>query len=121
MLFNEVTVMGGVITGAVVTIAVGILCIVIGILNTKGNISMLHSYHRKRVTEADRLPFGRLVGLGMILIGISVIVGGVLMTLGELLEGDLFVIAGTVLMIVGLLAGIAVSFYAMIKYNKGIF
>ena len=113
--------MSGIITGAVVTLLVGILCIVIGILNTKGNISMLHSYHRKRVTEADRIPFGRLVGLGMILIGIAIIIGGTLLSVGELLESDIYTLLGTILMIVGLVVGTVISFYAMFKYNKGIF
>ena len=32
-----------------VTAIIGIICIVIGIMNRKGNVSMLHSYHRNRV------------------------------------------------------------------------
>ena len=45
---------------AMITVAIGIVCIVIGVLNTKGNISMLHAHHRKRVSEENRLPFGRI-------------------------------------------------------------
>ena len=37
----------------------GIVCIVIGIFNARGDISTLHSYHRKRVSEEDRIPFGK--------------------------------------------------------------
>ena len=36
-----------------------ILC-VLGCMNMKGNISSLHWYHRQRVTEEDRKPFGKL-------------------------------------------------------------
>jgi hypothetical protein len=53
----------------VVTALVGIVCIVLGISNMKGNISSLHSYHRSRVSEEDRIPFGKKVGLGTIIIG----------------------------------------------------
>ncbi len=100
---------------------VGILCIVIGILNMKGNIEMLHSYHRKRVTEEDRLPFGKLVGKGMIIIGVGIMLFSVLSGLSVYFENDIFMIVGIVLMFIGLALGIGMAFYAMIKYNKGIF
>ena len=56
--------MGGIITSLIVTIIVGIALIIIGVLNTKGNVSMLHSYHTKIVKEEDKIPFGRRVGCG---------------------------------------------------------
>lgn len=55
-----------------------IILIFIGILNTKGNVSMLHSYHRHRVLEKDIIPFGKLVGFGTIIIGCSIILYDVL-------------------------------------------
>ena len=61
---------------AIVTIAVGILCIGIGISNRKGNIETLHSYHRNRVSKEDRIPFGKQVGLGMIIVGAGIIAFG---------------------------------------------
>ena len=36
-------------------IAIGIVCILLGISHRKGNLSALHSYHRKRVKEEDVL------------------------------------------------------------------
>ena len=99
----------------------GLLVCVLGIINMTGNISSLHSYHRKRVTEEDRKPFGKLVGLGTLLIGIAMIVFGVLFLMFEKTQLDLYVIIGTVLLIAGIIAGMVISFYAMMKYNKGIF
>ena len=64
--------------GAIVTAIVGIVCIVLGFSNRKGNINSLHSYHRERVSEEDRLPFGKAVGLGTIIIGVALIVNGAL-------------------------------------------
>ena len=82
---------------------------------------MLHSYHRKRVREEDKIPFGRLVGLGMIIIGVTIMVYGTL-SIATLLNGNkIYLIAGTVVMIVGLIIGTGITFYAMKKYNKGIF
>ena len=103
------------------TVVIGIICIIIGISNRKGNISTLHSYHRKRVTEENRIPFGKQVGLGMIVIGIALILFGILSYLALRLDNNLFLTVGFAIMIVGMAAGLGISFAAMIKYNKGIF
>lgn len=105
----------------VTIIIVGIILIIIGIQNTKGNISSLHSYHRSRVTPEDVFPFGKLVGLGTIIIGVSVIAMGGLSILAVALQKEIFTIIGTVVLITGIVIGLIVSFHAMIKYNKGIF
>ena len=100
---------------------VGAVCIVIGIFNWKGNISTIHSYHRRRVSEQDRLPFGRMMGLGTILIGAAMVICGIFTALAQLWALPLLSVVGSVIMIIGLVAGVGLSFYAMIKYNKGIF
>ncbi len=102
-------------------IFLGVIFIVIGIFNTRGDISTLHSYHRKRVSEEDRIPFGKKVGLGMMIIGVPLIVFGGLTFLANTLANNIFIICGTVILIIGLIVGLGLSFYAMIKYNKGIF
>ena len=104
-----------------VTVILGIICVILGISNMMGNISSLHSYHRQRVSEQDVRPFGRLVGLGTIIIGISIGVFGVLTYLGERSGSDTLVFVSTGVLIAGIVVGIILSFYAMIKYNKGIF
>ncbi len=105
----------------IVTVILGIVLIVIGLLNRKGNISMLHSYHTKRVREDDRLPFGKLVGLGTIIMGIGMILSSGLMFLASYLQENLLLIIANVIMIAGFVVGIGIAFYAMFKYNKGIF
>ena len=106
---------------SIVTVIVGIVCILIGISNRKGNISLLHSYHRERVTEEDQLPFGKLVGLGMIIIGIGLILMGGLSYVTATLQEGIYSIIGTVVFVVSLVIGLGITFYAMKKYNKGIF
>lgn len=103
------------------TIIFGIICIIIGFLNTKGNISLLHSYHRKRVKEEDRIPFGKKVGIGTIIIGVSLIIFGTLMYIAELLNNNIYTYVGNTILIIGFIIGIGFNFYAMFKYNKGIF
>ena len=107
--------------GNIVTFLVGVICIVLGISNMKGNISSLHSYHRNRVSEEDRIPFGKQVGVGTIIIGIGIIVFSVLSAVTLYTENDIFILLGTVLLISAIIIGLVISFRAMIKYNKGIF
>ena len=105
----------------IITTSFGLLISILGIINMTGNISSLHWYHRQRVTEEDRKPFGKLVGLGTLMIGLAMIVFGILFLIFEQTQlHALFIIAITELF-AGILAGIIVSFYAMKKYNGGIF
>lgn len=106
--------------GFIVSFIVGIICIVIGISNMRGNISSLHSYHRSRVKEEDILPFGRLVGMGTIIVGAAIMLFSALSALAVALGNDVYTVIGTVVMIVGIVAGLGVAFYGMKKYNGGI-
>ena len=105
----------------IVTLFVGIVCIVLGISNMRGNISSLHSYHRHRVSEEDRIPFGKQVGLGTIIIGIGIIVFSGLSSVTLYTEDNVFILVGTAFLIIAIILGLVISFRAMIKYNKGIF
>ncbi len=108
-------------TTFITTAVLGAFIAVIGIVNMTGNISTLHWYHRQRVTEEDRLPFGRLVGAGTLTVGVALIVFGAMFLISEV-TGALFLVpVGAALLIAGIGAGLGISLYAMIKYNKGIF
>ena len=98
----------------IIEIIIGLVLIIIGIFNMKGNISLLHSYHRKRVKKEDIIPFGKKVGTGSIIIGITIILAGLFTILNYIN------IANTIL-VIGLVIGFIIIFYAMFKYNKGIF
>ncbi len=104
----------------IVTALVGVVCIVLGISNMKGNISSLHSYHRSRVSEEDRIPFGKKVGLGTIIIGVAIIVFSGLSAVTLYTDNEVFALIGTGILIAGIIVGLVISFKAMIKYNKGI-
>ena len=107
--------------GTIITVVIGIVVILIGITNIKGNISSLHSYHRARVTPENILPFGKLVGIGTILTGISCILIGVFIFLGDILNSDLLVIVGMALSFVLMTIGIVITVLAIKKYNGGLF
>ena len=99
----------------------GILISILGIINMTGNISSLHWYHRHRVTEENRKPFGKLVGLGTLIIGLAMIVFGILFLVFEQTQIEALVIIGAVELIVSIILGTIISFCAMKKYNGGIF
>ena len=105
----------------IVPFIVGVVLIVLGISNMRGNISSLHSYHRHRVSEEDRIPFGKQVGLGTVIIGVGIIIFSILSAITLYTENNIFVLIGTAVLIVGIIVGLVLSFKAMIKYNKGIF
>ena len=108
-------------SGFIGSVLVGIVCIFLGISNMRGNISSLHSYHTQRVSEEDRIPFGKKIGLGTVLIGLALVIFGVLSAVTLYTQNQLLAVIGTAVLIAGLAIGLGLSVYAMLKYNKGIF
>ena len=108
-------------TSALMPVLLGVLIIGLGISNMKGNIASIHWYHRKRVTEADRVPFGKAVGLGTVIMGAGITVSGCLIFVTEKTQNHLFMIIGSVIVVAAIIVGLAISFRAIIKYNKSIF
>ena len=106
---------------SILTFGIGVICIILGIMNTRGNISSLHSYHTKRVAKENVLAFGKLVGLGTVIMGGGIILFSILSAITFRTDNDIFVLIGTVVMIASFVVGMALSFYAMKKYNGGIF
>ena len=104
-----------------VAVGLGVVCIILGILNLKGNVSTLHSYHTHRVCEEDKPKFAKLVGIGTIIDGASFAIMGALSIMAERMQNNAYVTVGSAVLCVGLITGLGISFYAMIKYNKGIF
>jgi hypothetical protein len=99
----------------------GVVLIVLGIPAMHGNVRMLHSYHYKRVKAEDMLSFGRLTAIGNFIIGGGMIVSGILFFLAERNDGATLSFIAPIFLIVSLVVGIGIAFYAMFKYNKGIF
>ena len=108
-------------TAFITVSGLGLLISILGIINMTGNISSIHWYHRQRVTEENRRPFGMLVGLGTLIIGLSMIVFGILFLISERTQLTALVIIGVAELVTSIIAGMIVSFYAMKKYNGGIF
>lgn len=95
-------------------IAIGILIILLGIFNLKGNITSIHWYNRRKVSKENQIPYCRLHGLGSIIIGSSMIVSSIVQAFGNIGLGGLITLAG-------IFIGFALMLYAQFKYNRGIF
>ena len=55
----------------IMLLILGVFISVMGIVNIKGNISTIHSYNRRKVKEEDIPKYGKAVGTGTLIIGIS--------------------------------------------------
>ncbi len=97
-----------------IILLLGVFLTVIGIVNMTGNISTVHSYNRRRVSEEDIPKYGKAVGAGTLIIGMAMIADYILVLL------ELWIAVPFVL-IPAILVGLGVILYAQFKYNKGIF
>ena len=91
----------------------GIFIAIIGIVNIMGNISTIHSCNRRKVREEDVPKYGRAVGTGTLIIGVSLIAAFVTTFWSET--------AMSFIVIPALVIGLGFILYAQFKYNKGIF
>lgn len=86
---------------------------VLGIVNIRGNISTIHSYNRRKVKEEDVPKYGKAVGTGTLIIGISLVLAYAATYWNE--------VAVPYIIFSALIAGAAFILYGQIKYNHGIF
>lgn len=92
---------------------VGILLSVLGAVNIKGNIRTIHAYNRRNVREEDIPKYGRAVGTGTLIIGISLTAAFFVSLRNEAVV--------SFIVLPGLAVGLAFILYGQIKYNHGIF
>ncbi len=95
-------------------IAIGILLILLGVFNLKGNIASIHWYNRRKVSKENQIPYCRLHGFGSAIIGACMVVSAIVQAAGNIELGSLITLAGVII-------GFALMLYAQFKYNKGIF
>ena len=92
----------------------GGILLALGVANIRGNISSIHWYNRRKVTEADRPKYGKWVGSGTCVMGGSLILSGVLGVALSWPGTDAVVLAGC-------LIGLGLILYGQLRYNRGIF
>lgn len=95
-------------------LGMGILLIITGILNLMGHIGTIHWYNRRRVSEEDAPAYGRAMGAGTLVIGVSLAAAAILRMVFDL---DLF----DYLTLAGIVIGLALMLFPQLRYNRGIF
>ena len=91
----------------------GLFISAIGMTNIKGNISTIHSYNRRKVKEDDVPKYGKVVGTGTLIMGVSCILAFILSFWSELLMD--------ILLLLAVVIGLGFILYGQFKYNKGLF
>ncbi|MBQ2865758.1 MAG: helix-turn-helix transcriptional regulator [Clostridia bacterium] len=99
---------------SLVQLALGVICVLLGIFNMRGNISSIHWYNRRKVTKENQKAYCTFIGLGTLTVGAAVIAGAVVQALGHMAASGL-------LIGVGVLVGLIFILYAQFKYNRGLF
>lgn len=97
----------------IVLLVLGIFISVLGIVNIRGNIGTIHSYNRRKVKEEDEPKYGKAVGTGTLIIGISLVLAYAAAYLNEA--------AIPYIIITAVIVGLIFMLYGQIKYNHGIF
>lgn len=92
----------------------GMLLVLVSIPGLRGNSATVHRYNRRRVSPENAPRYGRLMGLGTLTIGASIVLASVLLMLFHL-EALFFII------LAGLAVGLGLILYAQVKYNRGVF
>lgn len=95
-------------------LVLGIIMIIMGVINWKGNLSTIHWYNRRKVSETDAPKYGKAMGLGTLIMGSSMFMTAILQMIFDL--EFIFYIS-----LVGIIVGLIIMLYAQFKYNKGIF
>jgi len=94
---------------------VGIIFIWIGILIwKKEKISLIHSYHYKKVKEENKKAYTEQMGKGISILGFGMILTGIL-------NYTLNTILGWIVLVISFVLGFAFIIKAQKKFNGGIF
>ena len=97
----------------IIMLILGVFISVVGIVNINGNVSTIHSYNRRKVKEEDIPKYGKVVGTGTLIIGISLVLGFIVSFWSEEIMGYIILPA--------VIVGLGFILYGQFRYNKGIF
>ena len=95
-------------------VAIGIMVNIFGHFNFKGNINSIHWYNRARVTKENEKKYGKMMGIGMMIMGTGIIVTTLLQIIFD--SESLWLIT-----VISIIVGLLFMIYGQFKYNKGIF
>ncbi len=95
-------------------VAIGIMVNIFGYFNFKGNINSIHWYNRARVTKENEKKYGKMMGIGMMIMGTGITITTLLQIIFD--SESLWLIT-----VISIIVGLLFMIYGQFKYNKGIF
>ena len=95
-------------------LGLGIVFVLLGIFNICGNIGSIHWYNRRKVTKENQKAYCLVMGLGTLIIGVTLIAATIVQVLVGVEQGAFVILGGVVI-------GFALMLFAQFKYNKGLF
>lgn len=102
---------------AIIMLAAAVQMLGFGIVIFRGNVSLIHDYHRKNIEKGDEKRYARAFSTGLFIIAAAFFASG----LAALIIGERAGIAAILLPCIGLAAGITVMVIVQKKYNGGVF
>ena len=104
------------IISAVVSTVVGIVLLIVGFLIRKGNVSLLHSYHYKNVTDID--AYSKEMGSAVMLTCIPLLLNGFIALFSHI---KIVSVIGAVLFFAGMIICVIHIFKVQTKHNSRLF
>ena len=104
------------IISAVVSTVVGIVLLIVGFLMRKGNVSILHSYHYKNVTDID--AYSKEIGSAVMFMSIPACINGFMTLFAHI---KIVSVISSVLLFAGLIICVIHIFKVQTKHNGSLF
>lgn len=92
------------------------LFVIVGYLVYNGHTDMIHDYHQERVS--DKANYGRAIGRGVVGIGLSALLSGIVSVFGE---SNAIVALSVAVYVIGFILSFSLIWKAQKKYNGGMF
>ncbi len=101
------------VLGLIITLGVGVLCLIFGLLIwKKQKISLIHSYHYTHVSEENKKAYTAMMGKGITILGIGILLYGIFTFALQIPFGWLFLLFGFII-------GFGTTIRAQVKFNGG--
>ena len=97
----------------IVLCLLGVFFTITGIITYRGNIMYIHWYNRWKVSKEDIPAFAKVMGIGIMIMGICIALTAILQMF---FEREVF----WWITVIGVVAGLICLIYGLMKYNKGI-
>lgn len=104
------------IISAVISAIVGIVLLIVGILIRKGNVSILHSYHYKNVTDID--AYSKEMGSAIMFMSIPACINGFMTLFAHI---KIVSVISAVLLFAGMIICVIHIFKVQTKHNGSLF